>query len=76
MFNYNEKNKKYYIGWDKIKWFFWPFESAFVKNKYLWNIDKNLVDEKKYPWYKFSFWLTKKRVFIIGLEWIENIFNI
>lgn len=73
MFYYEEKNGFYYIFSDKIKWKFWPFLWIFCKNKYLWKISENKELEKKYKWYKFSFWITKNKIFII---WKEGIFEV
>jgi hypothetical protein len=73
MFNYKIINNNYYISSDTIKGVFWPFSWIFVKNKYLWNIKKWLIDEKKYPWYKYSIWIGKKYIFIIWLKWIEKL---
>jgi hypothetical protein len=73
MFTYNIIERKYWISSDKIKWNFWPFNWVFVRNRYLWNIEKTIVNEKKYPWYKYSFWVWKEKIFIISENWIEKI---
>ncbi len=75
MFKYKKDKFGYWISSDKINGEFWPFSWVFVKNKYLWNIDKSKVDELKYPWYKYSLWIWKSKLFIIWLNWIENIIN-
>jgi len=76
MFYYKQKKEKYYIWSDKIKWEFWAFIWIYCKNKYLWEYKENKELEKKYPWYKFSFWFTKTKIFIISKSWIEKIINL
>lgn len=76
MFEYEFKNNWYYIFIDNLKWKFWPFKWIFVKNKYLWNINNSMVNEDKYPWYKYSIWLSEDSLFIIwkdkNIEIIKN----
>lgn len=82
MFYYKKEKDKYYIWSDKIKWKFWPFKWIFCKNKYLTSplvsfiVEKDDLKqlEKKYPWYKYSFWFWENsKIFIIWLEGIEEI---
>jgi len=73
MFEYKKKWNYYWITGDKIKGEFWPFIWIFCRNKYIWNINNSLVDEKKYPWYKYSIWIYNNTLFIIWKYWIENI---
>ncbi len=73
MFKYEVKNKQYWIGSDNIKWLFWPFTWIFIKNKYIWDINENMIDENKYPWYKYSIWVRKKEIFIISEKGIEKL---
>ena len=73
MFYYKENKFWYFIYSDKIKWEFWPFEGIFCKNKFLWNLKKNLELEKKYPWFKYSLWFSWKKIFVIWKSWLENI---
>jgi len=65
MFEYELRDEWYYIFMDKLKWKFWPFKWVFVKNQYFWNINKDNVDEDKYPWYKYSIWISNSSMFII-----------
>lgn len=73
MFEYKKIDEKYFISSDKIKWYFWPFNWVFVKNKYLWDIDKSLIDEKSFPGYKYSIWIYNNNLFIIWMKGIEKI---
>ncbi|PID87428.1 hypothetical protein CSB07_01315 [Candidatus Gracilibacteria bacterium] len=75
MFKYKKDKFGYWISSDKINGEFGPFSGVFVKNKYLGNIDKSKVDELKYPGYKYSLGIGKSKLFIIGLNGIENIIN-
>jgi len=83
MFEYTKKWNYYWITSDKIKGEFWPFVWIFSRNKYiisplapflLWENDKKKL-EKKYPWYKYNYWFTKDKIFIINKNWIENIIS-
>ena len=76
MFEYKKNKDKFFIISDKIKWEYWPFEWAFVRNKYLWDIETSLIDEKKYPGYKYSVWKLKNKLFVIWLEGIVEILKI
>lgn len=76
MFEYKKINNNYWITSDKIKWDFWPFKWVFVRNKYLWEVDKYLIDEKEFPWYKYSIWIWYNNLFIIWLDWIENVLKL
>ena len=75
MFYYEELSWGYYIWTDKIKWKYWPFYWIYVKNKVFGKfLDK--IEFKKYPWYKYSIWIWDKKVFIIWLEWIDEVINL
>jgi len=83
MFEYKKKWDYYWITSYKIKGEFWPFVWIFCRNKYLNSPlvplfvgEGNLKElEKKYPWYKYSFWIYNNTIFIIWKEWIENILS-
>ena len=75
MFYYKKEKNKFFIWSDKIKWKFGPFLWIFCKNKYLWDILEYKDLESKYPWYKFSFWVSEDKLFIIWKEGIEKILN-
>ena len=81
MFHYREDKNMYYISSNKIKWEFWAFIWIFCKNRYITSPLAPLLIgegdlkklEKKYPWFKYSFWFTKNKIFIISKKWIEKI---
>lgn len=73
MFHYTKDKELYYISSDKNKWKFWAFNAIFCKNRYLWKVEENKELEIEYPWFKFSYWYTKTKIFIIGKNWIEKI---
>lgn len=73
MFYYKKEKQGYYIWSDNIKWKFWPFLGIFCKNKYFWVIKETQKLEKNYPWYKYSFWVSENRIFIINKKGIEKI---
>jgi hypothetical protein len=78
MFQYKKEKDLFYIWSDKSKWKFWAFIWIFCRNRYLWETTlewkiNNIELEKKYPWYNFSFWYTKTKIFIISKKWIEII---
>jgi hypothetical protein len=73
MFHYTVEKDLYYISSNKIKWKFWAFVWIFCKNRYIWKVEENPELEKKYPWFKYSFWFTKTKIFIISKSWIEKI---
>ncbi len=75
MFYYKKEREWYYVWSDKILWKFWPFLGVYCKNKYFWDITENNNLEKKYPWYKYSFWETGNKIFIINKNWIEEILD-
>lgn len=80
MFHYKKDKDLYYVWSDKNKWKYWAFIWIFCKNRYLWDTTNNLKTnnielEKKYPWYEYSFWYTKNKVFIINKKGIEKIIN-
>ena len=76
MFEYKKISDKYWITSNKTKWEFWPFDWIFVKNKYLWDIDKTKIDEKEFTWYKYSIWVYKNSIFVVWLGGIERIVKI
>lgn len=68
MFYLQKEKEWFYISNDKTQGKFWPFIWAFCKNILHWeNLHK--IEFEKYPWYKFSLWFTKKRVFILEENW-------
>ena len=73
MFHYRVEKDLYYISSNKIKWDFWAFIWIYCKNRYLWKVEVNKELEKKYPWFKYSLWFTKTKIFIIWKNWIEKI---
>ena len=73
MFEYKKKSSYYWITSDNIKWNFWPFSWIYIKNKYIWDIDKGLINENKFPGYKYSIWIYNNTLFIIWLNGIEKI---
>ena len=80
MFYYKKEDEWYYVWADKIVWKFWPFLGIFCKNKYFWtmhDVGNEYIHslEKKYPWYKYSFWETKTNIFIIHKSGIERILD-
>lgn len=76
MFYYREEKWSFFIKIDKSSWEYGPFSWVYVKNKYLWDINKSLIDDKKYPWYKYSFWVWNDYLFIIWLEGLEDLIKI
>lgn len=76
MFEYKIESDKYWITSNKIKWEFWPFIWVFVKNKYIWNIVEWVIDEKKYPWYKYSVWVWNNNFFIIWKQGIVDVLKL
>jgi len=72
MFYYEEKNNKYYIWTDKIKWKFWPFSWIYIKNKILWDFPSKF-NTKDYPAYKYSIWIWENKIFVISLLGIQKL---
>lgn len=72
MFYYEQKQDTYYIWNDEIQGKFWPFAGIFVKNKVLWIIKKDITLDN-YPIHKYALWFTKKKVFVLWNDFLEEI---
>ena len=76
MFHYTEEKGIYYVTSNKIKWKFGGFIWIYCKNRYIWKIIENKELENKYPWFKYSLWFTKNKIFVINKSSIEKIIKI
>ena len=71
MFQYELKEWRYWLWWDKT-WKFWPFSWVYVKNKLLWDFPCTF-NISKYPWYKYCIWKWKKFIIIVNKNWFQKL---